>query len=693
MLLKKITNVLASFSGLNLLHLMQLISRGFSSETVEVSFTRHLYNLQKNKVLNFVERKGEERRMSKSNTCCVVVMIVVSMLMLTISPVRANPTLVYMTPADNTFYTSTTPVGSTFTVTIWVGDVQCLYGWQIQVNYDSTMLNCISASFLTSSDPQYVFRQHPTTHLGPLYHVGNVQLAEALLGSGSSFNGSGKLCTIQFQITRAPLSGQLSCTLELSRTNCLLSDPTATPITIHSYYDGNYCYIQGSSLGNLVANSIEPNQVVWGANLIRGKKTDFRLSYTSTFPSPIDADIRLDAPDFSPNTYTFTHTFAPGTNTFIVGVEDDYSPLFEVTSSSSARYRFTIDPANAISETSKADNVYPRTGYESRQVVITRRLRVLFVPIRFENEPLGIDSTAFSEHLTESVKYLKATFPIDEDKISSTSSYSIPRLEGIKPTTQDGADIAIVTILQDLSGLAGNTCERVIGVVRENWFYDLPGTKHDNYLGICLPYAQYQTDKAAIVTVEFWKNTPHEIGHTYGLDDDESPFAVENVYYPEGRIEIEDDWSFMTTGLSTGCTRRMPVPVYWIMTNEYQILTSEFTSTSDPEVLLFRGTFWPNGTTTLGDFYRFPSGFPDLEEGNAGNYSIAQYDGVGNMLSNVRFNVTFTDRFSGITYDRIPLAFTIPYSNLTRTIKVLNATGDAISNKSVSLHAPMVSIT
>jgi len=445
-------------------------------------------------------------------------------------------------------------------------------------------------------------------------------------------------------------------------------------------------------LGNLKALSIEPVQVIWGTNLVQDKATDFRIGYESTFKVAIECDVKLDVPGFIPSSYQFRQKFEPGSHYVVIGYEHPLSPSFTARSKPEAAYRFTIDPGNLIMETDETDNTFPRADFANRRVIDTRRLNTLYVAVRFDGEDgypgyfNGYSRADFVEHAAESVNYLKATYPVAESELSYyVACFNAPVNAGPRPTTEAEADRTFLDLIQRLALRAGSYYDRVVGVVRTDWFDGIPGW--DGTLGY-----SWGSPTAVVVSLGYWKTTPHEIGHTYNLDHSNDD---DTGYYVVGRRSVNAQ-TFMSTGAipdpPVQPRYRIPVPNFWIRSTEYQTLLSTLTERADPEILLISATFWRSGAVELGDSYRFPTGTPNFEEGDVGNYFIVQTDVEGSVLSVVGFNVTFADELHGHSFERVPLAFTIPFAEGTKAVQILNITGHIVASKVISDHAPVVHV-
>jgi len=148
---------------------------------------------------------------------------------------------VYMIPQDIKLCIQTSPLHSRFNVTLWVSDVSNLMGWQIAVIYDSAILSCTGA-WQTKSDPEYVFYDRITWTSIPSFWPG-----KAVIGDNPNpalpptFNGTGKLCIIEFEIVKEPSEGQmLSCVLDSANIDTFIFNPEVDPIpclSTNGYYE------------------------------------------------------------------------------------------------------------------------------------------------------------------------------------------------------------------------------------------------------------------------------------------------------------------------------------------------------------------------------------------------------------------------------------------------------------------------
>jgi hypothetical protein len=134
-----------------------------------------------------------------------------------ISVTKANPEPeIYLSPKDNFFDTTTTPVGYKFNITLWFEDAQGVFAWQVGLYYDPTLLNCTKA-WLPTWDPNYIFYGNSTVTLAPAYGIGSVLVGDSLFSGSAS--GHKKLAILEFKIIKAPTKGELSCVLDINNSD------------------------------------------------------------------------------------------------------------------------------------------------------------------------------------------------------------------------------------------------------------------------------------------------------------------------------------------------------------------------------------------------------------------------------------------------------------------------------------------
>jgi len=124
--------------------------------------------------------------------------------------------------------TSIGSIGQSFTVKISVSNVNNLYGWEIKMRWNATILDTVNVtegSFLKSGGDTFFANQTNNA-------VGFVLVDCTLLGNVSGVSGSGTLVTIQFYVKE---SGE--CILDLYDTK--LISTSEQPIA-HTVTDGYF---------------------------------------------------------------------------------------------------------------------------------------------------------------------------------------------------------------------------------------------------------------------------------------------------------------------------------------------------------------------------------------------------------------------------------------------------------------------
>lgn len=172
------------------------------------------------------------------------------------------------------FYTNTTSVGTRFNATIWVYNVTDLYSYQLKLTVNDTLLN-ITNAWIPTWDSQWVFNSKTTIELGPVFYDFDsdgfnegVMIGDSIL-LGNTFNGTGLLAVIEFEIIFAPTVGKVSSNLDINNAGTILldSDTNDIPITkISGYYE----FIGGPKpkVQTEVFFNINPNPATAGQTII-----------------------------------------------------------------------------------------------------------------------------------------------------------------------------------------------------------------------------------------------------------------------------------------------------------------------------------------------------------------------------------------------------------------------------------------
>ena len=179
------------------------------------------------------------RNLTKFASIIVTTMLLSSII--AIFPASALPeTRIYVDPPE----VEGTALGQEFTIEIILGDVADLYGWEVKLSWDNTLLNCTAEEFpiLPEGLNWEGMNNFP---LGP-----GINQEEGVWYHGLSampmvepfpipFTGTIELVTLTFKVIQAPTTADLSCTLTLFDSK--LSDSEANPID-HTLEHGFYIY-------------------------------------------------------------------------------------------------------------------------------------------------------------------------------------------------------------------------------------------------------------------------------------------------------------------------------------------------------------------------------------------------------------------------------------------------------------------
>ena len=125
-----------------------------------------------------------------------------------------------------------TSVGQTFIVNVSVSAVSDLYGWQLRLGWNSTILN-----MLTASEGTFLKKGGQTLFNSIINETAGYMVLDCtLIGSIRGVNGSGILATVQFQVKT---DGQ--CDLNLHETDLIAStEQSITHAARSGHFDSNH---------------------------------------------------------------------------------------------------------------------------------------------------------------------------------------------------------------------------------------------------------------------------------------------------------------------------------------------------------------------------------------------------------------------------------------------------------------------
>ncbi len=188
--------------------------------------------------------------MKKSISAIALTTLLISMLSVAVNIQPAKPQVfqtIYVAPPENIFYSSTTTVNTTFTISVAIKDASNVAGIQFRLEWNNTLLNC--ESFTLPSG-------HFMDPLGKETSAGNLWIIKKIKGAGYieyavayyslaaakglgtvPRSGSGALAELTMKIVRA---APISTPLKFS--NVLVGDPDANPLPTE-VEDSNFYYL------------------------------------------------------------------------------------------------------------------------------------------------------------------------------------------------------------------------------------------------------------------------------------------------------------------------------------------------------------------------------------------------------------------------------------------------------------------
>ena len=127
--------------------------------------------------------------------------------------IRVTLVHVYLGPSEITLNASEVPVGYRFNVTAWVSKVEDLFGYQVALYYNASVINVTNA-WQPTWNSSYVFYGQTGKPLNASYEYfdswGNCLIGFSLLSGAESFSGNGSLAVFEFEIVAPPAVGLTS---------------------------------------------------------------------------------------------------------------------------------------------------------------------------------------------------------------------------------------------------------------------------------------------------------------------------------------------------------------------------------------------------------------------------------------------------------------------------------------------------
>jgi len=162
----------------------------------------------------------------------------------------------YTNPSQISLDASTTPLGYRFNVTAYWRDVGTplneAYSWQVLLKYNATLLNCTRA-WIANWDSSYIFYGLTTIALAPSYRVGEILVADTILGINLGSGSLSQLAIFELEVSSVPPEGTFySCVLRIDNVDTfwLDTDLNEGPLV---KTNGNYTIPEFSHVALIIA--------------------------------------------------------------------------------------------------------------------------------------------------------------------------------------------------------------------------------------------------------------------------------------------------------------------------------------------------------------------------------------------------------------------------------------------------------
>jgi len=229
-----------------------------------------------------------------------------------------------------TFTTNEKEIGDTFIANVTVFDVGNLFSWQLNITWDPSVLNLVNATL----PPDHVFAGQPIYPTDVLVNntSGDMLWFVGLAFGQPSFNGTGTLTQLEFNITGVPDPGEaLTCNITIDTEGDFYSyllDPEVNEIPF-TPTNGIFKYTWAPSVLLISPTETQPTYVQAGKNIT--------VTYNYTDPEPKNVTITVYNSTSTIGTANFTD-LANGTNI----ERQDVVPLSELAADGAYNVKVTL---------------------------------------------------------------------------------------------------------------------------------------------------------------------------------------------------------------------------------------------------------------------------------------------------------------------------------------------------------------
>jgi PKD repeat protein len=483
---------------------------------------------------------------------------------------------------------------------------------------------------------------------------------------------------------------------------------------------------------------VSPIQVILDAEaLIADKRSAVRVDVLSTFPERVWAEIKITY-DFARQSYTERGRYGNGTpihpglnRIYIAGgpaLPGDSEPwqkpnegqyLYWTSAGTDNNIKALIDPYNRVAEANETNN----EKTISKKIVETSSLSILFVPVRFPDDPQGVfDRNILIGRMQTWLDFLRAVFPSSEVR-----SYMLwpPDVGPSVPDSPFPWPSWPRWLYMNVAGPWARTAEiwgydRVVILIHnlERFYPPQDNIQLGEAIGMgCIPEDRVPVVIDPDLFTDEWA-VAHEVGHTYYLWHpwDFGPAVYDAQRFWVAKRDYETELLTLMTYGSRTAGQYMPSQNLWIDKGRYDSdvkhrawwnpfdkdvwnLLDQFRIGSDPEIVLVNGVLFKNGTAAIDSSWYRLSGTLDLYPEYTGNFSVALLDNNFQVLGEFHFNASFqyfvdnNGNLMTLASESVPFAFKVPFIDGTATIQIRNATDHILASRIVTSNSPAVSVT
>ncbi|MGC8937109.1 MAG: hypothetical protein ACP5KV_07105, partial [Candidatus Methanomethylicaceae archaeon] len=307
----------------------------------------------------------------------------------------------------------------------------------------------------------------------------------------------------------------------------------------------------------------------------------------------------------------------------------------------------SVDPFNKVNEINEKNN-------DMNITVTVKDTAGLHISYFRVSGPYGeVNETEFRDTAKHGSEFIEATYPVAENEL--ISDIREEEFYGTHIRASICTDPAFLSLWKWLVEFHYGTIykiyenNRVVGIVPDKYF----PYHYEKAVGIWCNDAK----EAVLVGEGYWTTIAHEIGHSYGLDDEETLIPVDG-YWVKQHKDVHGH-CFMYKGSAHWHNFSNE----WICNECFERLFKEFSRNSDPDqAVTFVGTLnRRNLSLKLARSYWLKN--VSVERPFSGNASLTVVDWDDNEVIKISFGTfrAFVDPGGVIEMDETAFAFLVPY--------------------------------